>query len=131
MDEESDRPCPFCAEMISPAALRCPHCRSRIYARNPRGWHRSHPGKKLGGVCVALAHALAIPVTPVRLAFVVLTLLSLTGAIAYLALWLVIPEEPGHEPQVVRAFSWATDWVRRMFGKGPRDGGPTEVGRVP
>ncbi len=119
MDDQSPRPCPYCAEPISPAAVRCPHCRSRVYLRDPRSWHRSHPGKKLAGVCVAVAHALAVPVTPVRLAFVVLTLFHLSGALAYLALWLIIPEQPGHEPALVRAFSWLTDSIRRLFGNRP------------
>ena len=68
--------------------MRCPHCRSRLFLRDPQRWHRAHPGRKLAGVSVALAQALALPVTPVRLAFLVLTLLHLAGAIVYLALWL-------------------------------------------
>jgi phage shock protein PspC (stress-responsive transcriptional regulator) len=132
MDDESPRPCPYCAEPISPAAVRCPHCRSHLSLRDPRGWHRSQPGRKIAGVCAAVAHGLAVPVTPVRLAFVVLTLFHLTGIIAYVALWLIIPEQPGQEPALIRAVSWISDTFRRLFGNQPRGGGgSTDVGPVP
>jgi phage shock protein PspC (stress-responsive transcriptional regulator) len=133
MDDDS-RPCPYCAESISPAAVRCPHCRSRLFLRDPRRWHRAHPGRKLAGVSVALAQSLALPVTPIRLGFLVLTLLHLSGAVLYLALWAVIPREPGHEPPVVRAAGWAAETIRRLFGNRPSGGSGAEdvdVSRVP
>jgi phage shock protein PspC (stress-responsive transcriptional regulator) len=130
--DETARPCPYCAENISDTAVRCPYCRSRIYLRDPKGWHRAHAGRKLAGVCLALAQALALPVTPIRLAFVLATLFHFTGAIAYVALWLLIPREPGHEPILVQAYSWASEAARRLFHKSPPgDGGSTPVSRVP
>jgi hypothetical protein len=35
-DEEERLPCPFCAEMILPAATVCPHCRSNVADRTAR-----------------------------------------------------------------------------------------------
>jgi phage shock protein C len=133
MDDQSARPCPFCAETIAAAAVRCPHCRSFVNLSDARGWYRSHPGKKIGGVCVAISHALGMPVTPVRLGFVLLTLLHLTGALAYLVLWLVIPEQPGQQTAAVRAFSSLVSWIKGIGGGrgGGGDGGPSEVDRVP
>jgi phage shock protein PspC (stress-responsive transcriptional regulator) len=130
--DESTRPCPYCAEEISPSAVRCPHCRSRIALRDPMRWHRAHPGRKLAGVCVALAQALDLPVTPVRLAFLVGTLLHLAGAVAYVALWLIIPREPGHEPILVRAAAGVAETARRLFGNRPNGGsGSAPAGPVP
>jgi phage shock protein PspC (stress-responsive transcriptional regulator) len=134
MDDAGTPLCPYCAEPVSARAVRCPHCRSRIHLSDPQRWHRAHPDRKLAGVCTALAHALALPVTPIRLAFVVFTLLHFTGALAYLALWLVIPREPGHEPPLVRAVGWTAETVRRLFGGKPRDGrgaGDIDISRVP
>jgi phage shock protein PspC (stress-responsive transcriptional regulator) len=132
MDDDT-RPCPYCAESISPAAVRCPHCRSRLFLRDPQRWHRAHPGRKLAGVSMALAQALSLPVTPIRLGFLVLTLMHLAGAVAYLALWAIIPREPGHEPLIVRAFVGISDTVRRLFGNRPSGGGDgdVDIGRVP
>jgi endogenous inhibitor of DNA gyrase (YacG/DUF329 family) len=44
MDETTARrPCPFCAEDIAAAAIRCPHCRSRLSLFEPNEWRRDHP----------------------------------------------------------------------------------------
>lgn len=54
---------------------------------------RNPIGKMLGGVCTGLADYLGIDVTIVRLGFVGLTLLSGVGIPAYVACWIVIPQE--------------------------------------
>lgn len=61
------------------------------------GWRislvRSDEGRVVAGVCTALAGALAIDVTLVRLAMIVLALGKGLGVVVYLALWLLLPPE--------------------------------------
>jgi phage shock protein PspC (stress-responsive transcriptional regulator) len=54
---------------------------------------RTHDGRILGGVCSGIAHYTGLDLNLVRLLAVVLTILSGVGVLAYLAAWLIIPEE--------------------------------------
>lgn len=57
---------------------------------------RSRTNRLLGGVCAGLASYLELDVTLMRLIWVLLTLTAGgAGLVAYLAFWLVVPEEPG------------------------------------
>jgi phage shock protein PspC (stress-responsive transcriptional regulator) len=47
----------------------------------------------LAGVCAGLADSFGVDVTIVRVAFAVFTFLGGAGVPAYLACWLLIPEE--------------------------------------
>lgn len=121
------RACPYCAEDIAKSAVRCPFCRSRLALFEAAVWHRDHPERRVAGVCAALAHALAVPVTLVRVAFVLLTLFVHVAPLAYLALWVAIPRRPGADPVLERGLERARDELRRWrhadAGSGP--GGPT------
>jgi phage shock protein PspC (stress-responsive transcriptional regulator) len=109
-----EKTCPFCAEPIRDEALRCPHCRSRLRTFNTEGWQRDQPDALLAGVCAALSRTFAIPVALTRIAFVVLALAHAVGAIAYLALWLLIPKHAG-EPSLLEHFLVrAQDVVHRV-----------------
>jgi phage shock protein C len=57
---------------------------------------RSRRDKKVGGVCAGLAEYLGIDATILRLIFVVLALTGGPGFILYLALWLILPQEPSY-----------------------------------
>ena len=56
--------------------------------------YRSRKDKMLGGVAGGLAEYFDIDPTLVRIAFVITLFLGGTGVLAYLILWIVVPEEP-------------------------------------
>src|SRR4029450_10027432 len=69
-------------------AGRRPHCRSRLVGFDLSDWYRDHPERKAAGVAAAMAHALAVPVVLMRVAFVVATLFVFhIGPFVYGALW--------------------------------------------
>lgn len=55
---------------------------------------RSLSDKKIAGVCGGIAQYLGWDPTLVRLLWVVFTLLGGSGIVAYLILWVVMPEGP-------------------------------------
>lgn len=61
---------------------------------NPRKLYRSRIDRVFGGVCGGLADYFGIDVSLVRLAFVLLFLLGGHGLLAYIILWIVVPEAP-------------------------------------
>lgn len=115
---DATKPCPFCAENIAAAAVRCPHCRSRLTVLDPEQWHRDHAGRRVAGVASAVAVALAVPVGLVRLGFVFLSFVHLLGPMLYAALWLLIPAHPGGTAPFGRGLERAkrtADVVRAAF----------------
>jgi phage shock protein PspC (stress-responsive transcriptional regulator) len=62
-------------------------------SRQPTGpWARREDGRWLGGVCSGLAHARAIDVVWVRLAFAVAAGCAGFGFVVYAACWLILPD---------------------------------------
>ena len=88
--------CPYCAEPIQDAAVKCRYCGSSLtVSALSREWYRSREGKKIAGVCSGLAQELGIAALPVRLAFVLLFFIAGgAGLILYLILWGVMPYRP-------------------------------------
>jgi len=60
------------------------------------GLYRSRNQKVIAGVCGGIAEWLGWDPTAVRIAYVVISILSVgfPGTIAYIILWLVMPKEP-------------------------------------
>ncbi len=56
--------------------------------------YRSRKDKMLGGVAGGLAEYFEIDPTLVRIAFIIVLFLGGTGVLAYIILWIVVPEEP-------------------------------------
>jgi len=94
LGQETKR-CPYCAEEIRRAAVKCRHCGSWLEQGSRSGlhlqWYRRRQGKMVAGVCAGLADYYAIPVEAVRLAAVVLTLIGGWGLILYVVLWILMP----------------------------------------
>ncbi len=116
------RKCPYCCEDIPAEAVKCRYCRSALDpAEQGTGANQAPSGKMFLGVCTRLAARYQIPVTLVRLCFVLLTLFHGFGILLYLILWAILPglgegEEPkaGHWIRSARSFFRA---VKKAFNE--------------
>lgn len=91
--------CPYCAEEIQDSAVKCRYCGSSLEkSALSRDWYRSRRGKRVAGVCAGLAEEFGISATPIRLAFVLLTLIGGPGFILYIILWVIMPYREDRKP---------------------------------
>jgi len=62
----------------------------------PKRLYRSRTDAKLGGVCAGLGEYLGIDPTVVRVVYALVTVFTavIPGVVAYVALWLLMPEGP-------------------------------------
>jgi phage shock protein PspC (stress-responsive transcriptional regulator) len=58
-----------------------------------RKLYRSKTDRKLAGVCGGLAQYFDIDATLIRVLFVAITLFG-AGLVLYVAMWIIVPEEP-------------------------------------
>ncbi len=113
--------CPYCAEEIQAAAVRCRYCRSRLTTFDAERWHRNYPEARIAGVCAAIAHAVTVPLPAVRLAFVILSFVHFLGVFVYAGLWLIIPLDPGGESHLEALLRRALDLVGLLAGRSDRN----------
>ena len=52
------------------------------------------PNRKLAGVCGGLVQYLNVDATVIRVLFVLLVVLGGSGLVLYLAMWIIVPNEP-------------------------------------
>jgi phage shock protein C len=90
--------CHQCGNALPPTARFCSNCGTAVFVAQPmpgRPLMRPREGRQIAGVCIALARANGWDVAVVRILTVVGVCVS-GGifAVAYLAGWIGIPEEP-------------------------------------
>jgi phage shock protein C len=59
-----------------------------------RKLYRSKADRKLAGVCGGLAQYFNVDATLIRVLFVLLAVLGGSGLVLYLAMWIIVPNEP-------------------------------------
>ena len=59
-----------------------------------RKLYRSQTNRKLAGVCGGLAQYFNLDATLIRVLFIVLAVLGAAGLVIYLAMWIIVPNEP-------------------------------------
>ena len=59
-----------------------------------RKLYRSKTDRKLAGVCGGLAQYFNLDATLIRVIFVLLAVLGGSGLVLYLAMWIIVPQEP-------------------------------------
>ena len=59
-----------------------------------RKLYRSKTNRQLAGVCGGLAQYFNLDVTLVRVLFVLLAVLGGSGLVLYIAMWIIVPQEP-------------------------------------
>ena len=59
-----------------------------------RRLYRSRKNRKIAGVSAGLAEYLNVDPTIIRVLFIVFAVMGGAGGLIYLAMWLVVPEEP-------------------------------------
>lgn len=59
-----------------------------------RKLYRSRTNRQVAGVCGGLAEHFNLDATLIRVLFVVLAVLGGSGILIYVAMWIIVPQEP-------------------------------------
>jgi phage shock protein C len=87
--------CHYCGKVIQDDASVCAYCGTRVGAVIGRKrLLRSRADRKVAGVCAGFAEYFDVDVTLVRLAWLIVSLMTGVGLLAYPVAWIVMPEEP-------------------------------------
>jgi phage shock protein C len=94
--------CSKCGSKVDPSSRFCPACGTAAssappppgYSPNPGQLYRPLTGRMIGGVCAAFALRYGWDVTVTRVITALLIVCTGVGILAYIAAWIIIPEEP-------------------------------------
>jgi phage shock protein C len=95
--------CSACGGSLPEGARFCPACGKEVvggtyagahYAPTPMALIRPRAGRKVAGICQALANQYGWDITWTRVVTALFIVLTPFGLIAYLLFWLLMPEEP-------------------------------------
>lgn len=87
--------CTACGKQIPDDAQLCAYCGKSMAAPvAPKRLMRAREGRKIAGVCKGFAQYFDLDVAIVRIVWAVCSLFGLLGVIAYVAAWIIVPEEP-------------------------------------
>jgi phage shock protein C len=87
--------CNYCGKVIPDDACVCAYCGKRVGGVIARKrLVRPRAGRKIAGVCLGVAEYFDVDPVLVRVVWVVSILFGLAGGIAYVAAWVIVPEEP-------------------------------------
>ncbi len=78
--------CSQCGKQVVTGTLSSAGARKRLL--------RPRDGRKIAGVCLAFANYFDVDVAIVRILWVAAAFCGLLGVVAYIAGWIVIPEQP-------------------------------------
>jgi phage shock protein C len=95
--------CSKCGKPVDPSSRFCPACGATIsaapppppgYYPNPNQLTRSRNNRMIAGVCAGFAQHYGWDINVVRIITALVALFTGIGAVAYLILWVIIPEAP-------------------------------------
>jgi phage shock protein C len=95
--------CSKCGNQVDPSSRFCPTCGATLsssvpppsgYPPNMGQLFRPITGRMIGGVCAGFALSYHWDLTVTRIITAVLIVCTGVGALAYIAAWIIIPEEP-------------------------------------
>lgn len=96
--------CSHCGKQLDPSSRFCPACGTTINSAGPVNaggpvqpvgqLTRSRQNRMIAGVCAGFAAHYGWDLNLVRIVTALVIVLTGVGAIAYIAAWVIIPEEP-------------------------------------
>jgi phage shock protein C len=92
--------CSRCGKQLDPSSRFCPGCgvatpTAEVPPPRPTGQMvRPRNNRMIGGVCAAFALHYGWDITVTRVITALLIVFTGVGALAYIAAWVIIPEEP-------------------------------------
>jgi phage shock protein C len=93
--------CSQCGKQVDPSSRFCANCGATISlaTQPPPGYRPPNPltrpitGRMIGGVCAAFAFQYGWDLTLTRVITALIIVCTGVGALAYIAAWVIIPEE--------------------------------------